>query len=80
MSTALAGLPDDDYALLAASGLFDADFYRTQARLPPGVDALQHYLLAGWIGGLQPRPDFESELYSRSTRRPACRGRRCCAG
>lgn len=53
---------DEEHALLAASGLFDAAHYAAQTGLPEGTDLLRHYLEVGWRWQLEPRPGFESRF------------------
>src|SRR5437764_6719272 len=47
-----------DRQLLELSDIFDSDAYRALARLPPDVNAAEHYLLEGWRRGLEPGPNF----------------------
>ena len=58
----LVGIAHDragDSQRLDASGLFDERWYRTAAKLPPTVNAAQHYLTVGWRQGIEPGPSFE---------------------
>lgn len=51
--------------LIEESGLFDAEYYRSQ--LPPGSATDQpalHYLLVGWRCGLSPHREFDGPWYS----------------
>ena len=43
--------------------LFDEDFYRAQALLDRGADALSHYLHLGWLQGWNPSPSFDTRYY-----------------
>jgi predicted O-methyltransferase YrrM len=50
--------------LIEESGLFDAEYYRSQ--LPPGSAPDQpalHYLLVGWSSGLSPHREFDAPWY-----------------
>src|SRR6266436_3056092 len=38
-----------DYKLLRDSGLFDLDWYRARAKIDSDIDAIEHYLLQGWL-------------------------------
>ena len=51
---------------LRASSLFDADTYlaRHAGVVPPGSDALMHYLWAGAASGLDPHPLFDTSWYA----------------
>ena len=50
---------DADCAILVQSGLFDERFYRNLARLDPGSNAVEHYLVTGWRCGMEPCADFD---------------------
>ena len=54
---------DRIYAQAAASGLFDAEFYRRQVPVLGDVDPLAHYLLWGHRAYLDPSPIFSSAEY-----------------
>ena len=51
---------------LRVSKLFDADYYlsRHAAVVPPGTDALMHYLWVGAASGLDPHPLFDTSWYA----------------
>jgi GT2 family glycosyltransferase/glycosyltransferase involved in cell wall biosynthesis len=55
----------DQRALVAASGLFDAEFYlrRCPRAAASGVDPIEHFLLDGWRHGIDPGPGFSIEHY-----------------
>lgn len=50
---------------IAASGLFDADWYRREygAGIRGGLDPIEHYLLFGKAEGLNPNPLFDGRWY-----------------
>jgi GT2 family glycosyltransferase/glycosyltransferase involved in cell wall biosynthesis len=52
-------------ALVAASGLFDQEFYlrRCPSAAASGVDPIEHFLLDGWRHGIDPGPGFSIERY-----------------
>jgi O-antigen biosynthesis protein len=58
-------ITDDDIALVAASGLFDPDYYITQAgTVFQGHEAaIRHYLTAGWVDFADPGPAFSTRHY-----------------
>lgn len=52
------------YETIAASGLFDEDYYLTTIKsVSPYRDAIAHYVGAGWKMGLSPSPDFSTQYY-----------------
>jgi glycosyltransferase involved in cell wall biosynthesis len=51
-----------DGALLEASGLFDAETYRSVAGIEAAIDPVQHYLREGWRAGLDQGPNFEGSF------------------
>ncbi len=53
-------------AVLGASRLFDAAYYtaRHAGVVPPGTDALMHYLWVGAASGLDPHPLFDTSWYA----------------
>jgi microcystin-dependent protein len=54
-----------DVALIRESGLFDADFYRSQLSVPDlNIDPVVHYLLEGYFTGLRPARSFDQDAYS----------------
>ena len=63
--------PSGDAALIRASGLFDADYYR--ARYPDvaesGLDPIDHYLRIGAARGYDPSPLFDTGYYARQMAR-----------
>ena len=58
-------LPSDLHARIAASGLFDADWYLETYpdTAHSGVDPLTHYLRNGAFEGRNPSPGFDGEAY-----------------
>lgn len=48
---------------VAASGLFDEAFYRSQTSDLGGLPPLLHYLALGWTRGLNPHPMFDVAWY-----------------
>ena len=58
-------LPSDLHARIAASGLFDADWYLETYpdTAHSGVDPLTHYLKNGAFEGRNPSPGFDGEAY-----------------
>ncbi len=54
--------PDASFAinhdLLSQSGLFDENYYLSQAGPEAAADPVGHYLLTGWRLGLEPNPSF----------------------
>jgi O-antigen biosynthesis protein len=60
-----AAITDDDIALVAASGLFDPDYYATEvgAVLQGHEAAIRHYLTAGWLDFANPGPEFSTGYY-----------------
>lgn len=60
----------NDYAVLASSGLFDAEYYRLRnPDLSAQIDPLLHYLERGAIEGRDPAPDFDTAHYLEQCRR-----------
>lgn len=63
-------VPNPDWSLekIAASALFDADFYL--AKYPDvaaaGLDPLEHYSSHGWREGRNPSPSFDTKFYLRA--------------
>jgi len=50
--------------VIAASGIFDEEFYRAQVPdLPAGVDPIEHYVARGAADGLDPSPMFDTSYY-----------------
>lgn len=50
--------------IITESGVFDAEFYRSQVPdLDPGIDPIQHYLSAGAASGLNPSVMFDTRYY-----------------
>ncbi len=58
-------LGGDTYALVKASGLFDEPFYLSHYPdvKAAGMDALEHFLCAGWAEGRDPGPAFSCRAY-----------------
>ena len=53
-----------DYEIIIASGLFDEVYYLTQTSVEKISDnALEHYLLEGWLDGLDPSAEFSTNEY-----------------
>ncbi|GAB6936576.1 CDP-glycerol glycerophosphotransferase family protein [Isoptericola variabilis] len=49
---------------IAASGIFDEEFYRAQVPgLPDGVDPIEHYVARGAAESLDPSPMFDTSYY-----------------
>jgi glycosyltransferase involved in cell wall biosynthesis len=60
----LLDISAEDYAMVVASGLFDAAWYASyNPDLPRTIDLLRHYLDIGWTHGLRPNKDFDSGQY-----------------
>lgn len=60
-----SGVTGDDYRLVEASDLFDADFYLQQLDDVSAASAspLKHYLSLGVLNRLSPCADFDSDFY-----------------
>jgi glycosyltransferase involved in cell wall biosynthesis len=53
-----------DVESVAASGLFDRDWYlRRNPDIRKGIDPIGHYLQIGWLKGREPGPLFRSDAY-----------------
>ena len=50
-------------ALLAATSLFDAQYYRAVYDIPHDIDPLEHYLTKGTEQGYNPNPLFDTRYY-----------------
>ena len=48
-----------DVAILVGSGIFDENYYRAAVGLSSSEDAARHYLLNGWMAGIEPSGGFE---------------------
>lgn len=55
----------DAYGIIAASGLFDREYYcqTCPEAAAPGVDPIRHYVREGCDAGLNPNPWFDSKSY-----------------
>jgi hypothetical protein len=64
---------EEEVKIIAASGLFDEEYYRAaHPRIPPGVtDLVGHYCQWGWRKGSDPSENFHSRFYL--TRHPDVR-------
>ena len=67
MNLPMGAIAQEDFDLVAASDLFDADWY--QRAYPDvgmlGIGPVEHYLWLGWRLGRQPSPRFDGRHYYR---------------